>query len=81
MKNPFYGMLGMFAVFKVFGTFLVIYLIMFLAVIALAYIFCAVTQRSVDGKTVRICALTAIIPAVIFTAVIAFVLSKIPMLI
>ncbi len=81
MKNPFYGMLGMFAVFKVFGTFLVIYLIMFLAAIALAYIFCAVTQRKASGKTVRICALIAIVPAVIFTAVIAIILSKIPMLI
>lgn len=50
MKNPFYGMLGMFAVFKVFGTFLVIYLIMFLAVIALAYIFCAVTQKQLTAR-------------------------------
>ncbi len=81
MKNPFYGMLGVFAIFKVCGTFVAIYLIMFLAVIALAYIFCAVTQRKVDSKVIRICALIAIIPALIFTAVIAIVLSKIPMLI
>lgn len=81
MKNPFYGMMGMFAVVKVPGTFVVIYLMVFLAALAVAYIFCAVTKRKADGKIIRNCALIAIIPALILTAAVVISLSKIPMLV
>jgi predicted PurR-regulated permease PerM len=81
MTNPFYGIVGDFAFVKILGTFLVSYLIVFFFLMIISYVVCLLRKKHVGGKVIKRCAIISIVPAVIITACVVFVLAQTPMLI